>query len=106
MSRCAAARRGTQGVAVPETPSAKDREGHELTHLPTQPWCSICVQAKRVDERHLRRHAGERAQDQRVDHLAVIQFDCAHLSSVTAKGQQVRMHNSGYQHGIWHSVCD
>ena len=32
-----------RGVAVPETPSDKDREAHELTHLPTQPWCSVCV---------------------------------------------------------------
>ena len=33
-----------KGVAVPETPSDKDREAHELTHLPTQPWCSVCFQ--------------------------------------------------------------
>ena len=51
-----------KGVAVPETPSDKDR--HELTHLPTQPWCSVCVRAKGVDERHLRRPAGERAEAQ------------------------------------------
>ena len=51
-------------VAVPETPSDKDREAHELTHLPTQPWCSACVRAKGVDERHLRRPAGERAEAQ------------------------------------------
>ena len=48
-----------RGVAVPRTPSAKDREAHELTHLPTQPCCSLCVRAKSVDERHLRRPAGE-----------------------------------------------
>ena len=45
-------------MAVPETPSAKDREGHELTHLPTQSWCSVCLRVKGVDERHLRRPAG------------------------------------------------
>ena len=32
-----------RGVAIPETPSDKDREAHELTHLTTQPWCSVCV---------------------------------------------------------------
>ena len=74
-----------------ETPSAKDREGHELTHLPTQPWCTTRVRAKGVDERHLRRPAGERAEDQGVDHMRVIQCDYSHLSSVNAKGQQVRM---------------
>ena len=26
-------------MAVPETPSAKEREGHELTHVHVQPWC-------------------------------------------------------------------
>ena len=35
-----------RGVAVPETPSDKDREAHQLTHLSTQPWCSVCVRAK------------------------------------------------------------
>ena len=51
-----------RGVSVPETPSDKDRAAHELTHLPTQPWCSVCVRAKGVVERHLRRPAGERAE--------------------------------------------
>ena len=51
-----------RGVAVPGTPSDKDCEAHELTHLPTQPGCSVCVRAKGVDERHLRRPAGERAE--------------------------------------------
>ena len=36
-----------RGVAVPETPSDKDREAHELTHPSTQPWCSVCVRARR-----------------------------------------------------------
>ena len=80
-----------RGVAVPETPSDKDREAHELTHLPTQPWCSLCVRAKGIDERHLRRPAGERAEAQGVDHIPVIQVDYAYLSSVNEKGEQVRM---------------
>ena len=80
-----------RGVAVPETPSDKDREAHELTHLPTQPWCSVCVRAKGVDERHLPRPAGERAEAQGVDHMPVIQFDYACLSSVNEKGKQVVM---------------
>ena len=61
-----------RGMAVPETPSAKEREGHELTHVPSQPWCSVCVRANGVDARHLRRPAGRRAEDQGVDHLPVI----------------------------------
>ena len=53
-------------MAVPETPSDKDREAHELTHLSSQPWCSVCVRAKGVDERGLRRPAGERVEAQGV----------------------------------------
>ena len=78
-------------MAVPETPSDKDREAHELTHLFTQPWCSVCVRAKGVDGRHLRRPASERAEAQGVDHMPVIQFDYAYLSSVNERGKQVRM---------------
>ena len=96
-----------RGVAVPETPSDKYREAHELTHLPTQTWGSVCVRAKGVDERHLRRPAGERAEAQKVDHMSVIQFDYAYLSSVNEKEEQVRMRtDSGYEHGLWNSLGD
>ena len=79
-----------EGMAVPETPSAKEREGYELTHVPSQPWCSVCVRSKGVDARHLRKPARKRPEDQGVDHLPVIQFDYAYMSSGDAEGQQVR----------------
>ena len=44
-----------------------------------------------MDARHLRRPAGKRAEDQGLDHLPVIQFDYAYVSSGHARGQQVRM---------------
>ena len=31
---------------APKQPSAKERKLHEVTHLPFQPWCAFCVQAK------------------------------------------------------------
>ena len=80
-----------RGVAVPETPSDKDREAHELTHLPRSRGAACVFEPKGVDERHLRRPAGERAEAQGVDHMPVIQFDYAYLSSVNEKGEQVRM---------------
>ena len=69
----------------------KDREAHELAHLSTQPWCSVRVRAKGVDEQHLRRPSGERAEAQGVDHMPVMQFGYAYLSSINEKGEQVRM---------------
>ena len=88
-------------VVVPETPTDKDREAHELTHLPTKPWCSVCVRAKGIDERHHRKPASERAEARGVDHLPVIQFDYAYLSSVNEKREQMRKRtfldtNTGY----------
>ena len=78
-----------RGVAVPETPSDKIVK-HKNSHIfPTQPWCSVCVRAKGVDERHLRRSAGERAEAQGVDHMPVTQFD--YFSSVNEKEEHVRM---------------
>ena len=70
-----------RAMAVPETPSIKDREGHELTHLPTQAWCSVCVRTKGTDGRDFRRPAGQRAEDEGVDHVPVILFDYAYLST-------------------------
>ena len=91
MSRCQSMTLCQEEWRFLKRPSDKDREAHELTHLTTQPWCSVCVRAKGVDERHLRRPAGERAESQGVDHMPVIQFDCAFFSSVNEKGEQVRM---------------
>ena len=51
-----------RGLTVPETPSAKESEGHELTHVPAQPWCIVCVRAKGVDARLFRRLAGRLAE--------------------------------------------
>ena len=86
---------------VPETPSDKDREAHDFTHLPTKPWCSVCVRAKGIDERHHRKPASERAEAPGVDHLPVIQFDYAYLSSINETREQMRMRtfldtNTGY----------
>ena len=44
-----------------------------------------------MDARHLRRPAGKRAEDHGVDHLPVIQFNCAYVSSGDARGKQVKM---------------
>ena len=80
-----------ESIPEPDVVPKGDREAHELTHLPMQPWCSVCVRAKTIDERHLRRPAGERAEAHEVDHMPVIRFDYAYLSSVNEKGEQVRM---------------
>ena len=75
-----------RGVAVPETPSDKDRETSLHAAVVQRVYSS-----QRVDERHLRRPAGERSEAQGVDHMRVIQFDNAYLSSVNEKKEQVRM---------------
>ena len=79
-----------RGMTVPETPSAEDREAHELAHLRTPPWSSVCVRAYGVVEGRLRRPTGKCAAPG-VDHMPVIQFDYAYLLSGNPKGQQVRM---------------
>ena len=79
-----------RGVAVPETPSHRDREAHELTHLTTQPWCGVCVRATGVDERHLRRRACERAEAQGVDHMPVIQLTMPICRQSMKKGNKLQ----------------
>ena len=81
---------------------------HTNSHISPRSRGAACVfQAKGCDERHLRRPAGERAEAQGVDHMPVIQFDCAYLSSVNEKGEQVRMRAVlDTSTGLWHSFCD
>ena len=40
---------------APEEPSADERAGHEVTHLPYQPWCASCVLVKGRAKPHLQR---------------------------------------------------
>ena len=39
-------------MTAPKEPTKKEREAHEATHLPYQPWCQVCVQAKGKDSPH------------------------------------------------------
>ena len=36
---------GPKVVRVPRTPTGKEREAHEATHLPHAEWCELCVRA-------------------------------------------------------------
>ena len=40
---------------APEEPSADERAHHEVTHLPSQPWCASCVMGKGRAKPHLQR---------------------------------------------------
>ena len=42
-------------LKVPSTPSAAERELHELTHLPLRSWCEICQRAKGLQGQHKHR---------------------------------------------------
>ena len=35
-----------RGLSAPSEPTQKERELHDLTHVPYQPWCTMCVRAK------------------------------------------------------------
>ena len=42
---------------IPVRPSAAEQQAHALTHLPSRSWCPICVQAKGIDDKHLKSEA-------------------------------------------------
>ena len=45
--------------AAPEEPSEKEREEHDMTHLPHQAWCPHCVAGKAPNEAHRRQEEEE-----------------------------------------------
>ena len=45
--------------AAPEEPSEREREEHEMTHLPYQAWCPHCVAGKAPNEAHRKQEAEE-----------------------------------------------
>ena len=43
-----------QAVSQPKEPSERQRQIHELTHLPYARWCPACVTARGIDDKHVR----------------------------------------------------
>ena len=39
-----------KGVTIPYTPSQKEIEEHELTHIPYRSWCAHCVRARTMED--------------------------------------------------------
>ena len=60
-----------RGLPSPDKPTKQERELHELTHLPYQRWCSVCVQAKG-------KHAPHPTSQ---DRTPIIKLDVAFLST-------------------------
>ena len=45
---------GTEMTPVPREPSEFEKQKHNLTHIPFQPWCTSCVKGKAQAESHKR----------------------------------------------------
>ena len=60
---------------IPETPTQRQRNIHELTHPPPVPWCPACVSGKPTDDSHRRR------QDAGDSGLDVASFDHCGISA-------------------------
>lgn len=55
-------------VREPSVPTQEERDRHNLLHLGTPDWCTICVSAKGKEDRHERDREGEReAEIERVE---------------------------------------
>ena len=68
-----------KGLPSPAEATQRERELHELTHLPYRRWCLVCLQAK---GKHLPHHALK-------DRHPVIQIDFAFLSTKEQPGLSI-----------------
>jgi hypothetical protein len=55
-------------------PSADERKAHEVTHLPYQQWCPVCVSCKAADSPH------HRLPEEGADGTPVVEFDYGFVS--------------------------
>ena len=55
----------------PKQPSVRETELHNMTHIPSQPWCVVCQEAKVKASQHKQRTS---------DKTSIIQLDCAYIS--------------------------
>ena len=68
----------------PQPPSEQERRSHELTHLPFQRWCEVCVRSQSVEDVHASRGAEHGGQLE--DELPEIQFDFTNIDSMLMFG--------------------
>ena len=72
---------GTEMTRVPREPSEFEKQKHNLTHIPFQPWCTSCVKGKAQAEPHKRT---ERIIED--SELPVIQYDYLILKDTAGTG--------------------
>ena len=72
---------GTGMTPVPHEPSEFEKQKHNLTHIPFQPWCTSCVKGRAQAEPHKRT---ERIIED--SELPVIQCDCLMLKDTAGTG--------------------
>ena len=73
---------GTEMTPVPHEPSEFEKQKHNLTHIPFQPWCTSCVKGKAQEEPHKRT---ERIIED--SELPVIQCDYLMLKDTAGTGR-------------------
>ena len=72
---------GAEMTLVPHEPSEFEKQKHNLTHIPFQPWCTSCVKGKAQAEPHKRT---ERIIED--SELPVIQCDYLMMKDVAGTG--------------------
>ena len=75
---------GTRTLPTPDTPTEEEKARHDLTHLPTRPWCEICARGKGRSTPHGQIHPIAYA-----GRLPVVQLDFIFMSGEVEGGQQV-----------------
>ena len=72
---------GAEMTLVPHEPSEFEKPKHHLTHIPFQPWCTLCVKGKAQAEPHKRIERVIEGSE-----LPVIQCDYLMLKDVAGTG--------------------
>ena len=87
---------GTEMTPVPREPSEFEKQKHNLTHIPFQPWCTSCVKGKAQAEPHKRT---ERIIED--SELPVIQCDylmlkdtAGHIPTISASATESKRHRT------------
>ena len=88
---------GAEKTPVPHEPSEFEKQKHNLTHIPFQPWCTSCVKGKAQSEPHKRI---ERIVED--SELPVIQCDYLMLKDVAGTGglKVLSMHVRTFGYGM------
>ena len=90
-----------RGVRLPQQgQDCPSRDIHDLTHIPFQPWCEVCVAGRATDDPH-QRHPFQPGGSVAMDEWEPVQLDYTSGKTEGSEAEAKMLHSMVLGFGLW-----